>query len=202
MTYKQENGIGKRENDIGEVELIALLHKGNQKALQILFDKHHAALLYFAMQYLPNYQAAEDIIAESFFLIWQKRNDFKSSAGIRLFLYKSVKHTCLNVLKQSKRRNASHEDIKYLIDPDGAGAPEEIVIDKMIKAELLQKLWKDVEKLPPVRRRIFKLFFKEGLSAFQIAKMLKISTDTVRVQKARAIHKLREFFKKKPVQLF
>lgn len=183
-------------NNIGEVEIMALLHKNNEKALTMIFNIHHRALLSFSMKYVQNCQTAEDIVAESFFIIWEKRNDFQSLTAIRSFLYKAVKHACINHCKQVRRHTASHENILISLDLVSSG-DEGPAIDQIIRAELLQKLWEDAEKLPPVRRKIFKMFFKEELTVFEIAQKLQISTDTVRVQKARALNRLRVFVKQK-----
>ncbi|MDP4264539.1 MAG: RNA polymerase sigma-70 factor [Bacteroidota bacterium] len=181
------------ENSNGEHELLTLLHRNHEKALEIIFKRYHIPLFYFAMQYLRDMQAAEDIVAESFIKFWNRRNDFECLAAIKSFLYTVVKNACLNQLKQNKRRAACHKEIEYL-----SGSPDELFADqKMIKAELLHKLWQDIERLPPVRRRIFKLLYLEGLNSFEVARALQISVDTVRVQKARALHALRTIVKQR-----
>jgi len=181
------------ENNIGEDEVIALLHKDNEKGLSVIFNKYHPGLLYFASQFLPYSQAAEDIVAESFIKIWQRRDHFKSLPAIKSFLYVTVKNACLNQLKQTSRYAACHEEIKYLAEK----SEELFTTNKMIKAELLNKIWQDIELLPPVRRKIFKMIYMEGLNTFEIASALNISVDTVRVQKARALQALRNNFKPK-----
>jgi RNA polymerase sigma-19 factor, ECF subfamily len=174
-------------------EIITLLHKGNEKALAIIFKHYHAALFYFAMQFLKDSLAAEDIVAESFIKIWQKRNDFDSLAAIKSFLYTTVKNASIDEIRQFNRHNACHEEIKYI-----SKESEELFNDeKMIKAELLQKIRQDIEQLPPVRRKIFKMIYLEGLNTFEIARVLQISMDTVRVQKARALHTLRAIIKQR-----
>lgn len=185
--------IYKKENSIGEDVVIALMNKGNEKALEMIFKKYHLALFYFARQYLDNSQAAEDIVAETFITLWRKRNDFNCLPAIKSFLYTAVKNACLNQLKQERRHAASHKEIEYL-----SGRQEEYFADhRLIKAELLHKIWQDIEQLPPVRRRIFKMLYLEGLNSFEVARTLQISVDTVRVQKARALHTLRTLIKQR-----
>jgi RNA polymerase sigma-70 factor (family 1) len=185
--------IYKRENNIGEDEVIALLHKGNEKGISVIFKNYHAGLIYFANQYLQHSQAAEDVVAESFIKIWDRRADFECLPAIKSFLYTTVRNACLNQLKQSNRYATCHEEIKYLAEK----SEEMFAEQKLIKAELLQRLLDDIEKLPPVRRKIFKMMYLDGLSSFEIASELKISVDTVRVQKARALHAIRHNLKQK-----
>src|SRR5258706_10147287 len=140
--------INNPENSNGEHEILTLLHRNHEKALEMIFRKYHVALFYFDMQYLKNLQEVEDIVAESFFKFWEKRNDFDSLAAIKSFLYTVVKNACLNQLKQDKRHAACHLEIGYL-----SQKTEELLADqKMIKAKLLHRIWEDIEQLPPERR--------------------------------------------------
>lgn len=179
--------ISKRGNDIGEDEVMALLHKGNEKALALIFREHHVAVFYFALQYVKDRMVAEDIVAEGFIKLWQKRRDFDNMSFVRSFLFTVVKNGCLNHLKRKQRHATCHKEIKYLSPEYEELFPEQ----KMIKSELLQDIWRNIEQLPPVRRRIFKMIYFEGLETFEIARILQISADTVRVQKAKALHTLR-----------
>ena len=174
------------KNILHEKELITLLHSCDERALEIIFHHTHAGLLHFATQFVKDRQAAEDYVAASYIKIWTKRKDFVNLATIKSFLYTTVKNACLNHIKQSDRHSIFHQELLYLSDKSS-----DFLNDYGIKAELLQKLWEDVEQLPAVRKKIFKMYFGEGLSSFEIAKYLKISVNTVRVQKARALHTLR-----------
>jgi len=171
-------------------ELISLLHNGDEKALEAIFNQTHAGLLHFAQQFVKDRHAAEDYVAACFIKIWTKRKDFATLGAIKSFLYTAVKNACLNHIKQANRHSLCHKEIFYLSDKSS-----ELINEHAIKAELLQKLWEDVEQLPAVRRKIFKMYFADGLSSFEIAEMLQISVDTVRVQKARALHALRALIK-------
>lgn len=186
MIYKLEAGFTEPEMTGDEGDIITALQQGDEKALASVFNRYYTGLYYFGMRFLRDHQATEDIVAESFIKIWQKAGNFSSFAGIRSFLYITVKNACLDYLKKANRHTACHREIKYL-----AEKTEELFADQVIKAELLQKLWQDIEQLPPVRRQIFKMIYVQGLSAFETAARLQISVDTVRVQKARALNALR-----------
>ena len=165
-------------------ELIASLKKGAEKALEQIFNSTHAGLLHFAMYYVSDRAAAEDYVAESYFKLWSKRKNFAGMGEVKSFLYTVVKNACLNHIKQNQRHSERHKEILYL-------SKKSIEIDEnVIKAELLQLIWQEVERLPAVRKQIFKMYFAEGMTTFEIARVLEISVDTVRVQKARALHAL------------
>ena len=176
--------------NLNEKELITLLRNGDESALEKIFHHTHAGLLHFASQFVKDRQAAEDYVAGSYVRIWIKRKDFTTLRAIKAFLYTAVRNACLNHIKQSNRHSICHREILYLADKES-----DFLNDYGIKAELLQKLWEDVEQLPEARKKIFKMYFAEGLSSFEIAEHLQISVDTVRVQKARALHTLRSLIR-------
>ena len=172
--------------NIAANELIGLLHQGDEKALAAIFRHNHAGLLYFACKIVKDRTVAEDLVADSFLKLWQKKDDFDRMAAIKSFLYTVVRNACFNYLIKNNRYTACQKEIEYLSDKS-----EEFFNGQVLKAELLQKIWEDVEQLPPVRKKIFKMIYREGLSSFEVARQLQISVDTVRVQKARALHTLR-----------
>jgi len=175
-----------------EIEIIERLKKGDGRAMAPLFKLYNKSLYYFARQLVDNDGQAEDIVADAFVKLWNKNTDFDSLAAVRSFMYVTVRNSCCNYIKHVKRKTASHQEILQLSKEE-----EDYIESKMIKANLLEVILQEVETLPPIRRKIFKMIFLEDLSIFEIAAKLNITVDTVRVQKARALHTLRTVILKK-----
>ena len=173
-------------------DIISAFRQGDQEAINVVYHAHFRPLCYFARNLVNNKEEAEDIVVETFIKLLRKRNDFDSVIKIKGFLYAVTRNACLDFLKHSRRKTASHKEIIYLMEKD-----EDFVQSRMIKAELLNTILEEVENLPPVRRNIFKLIFVEELSTAEIAEKLDITIDTVRVQKARALHSIRANILKK-----
>ena len=178
-------------NDFSGDELITAFKNGDEQAINHIYKSHYRALCYFARGLINSKEEAEDIVVESFLKLIQKQNDFDTLNGITSFLYIITRHACYNFLKHVQRKTASHKEIIYLMEKD-----EDYIQSRIVKAELLKMILKEVENLPAIRRKIFKLIFVEGLSNIEIAGKLNISVDTVRVQKARALESLRSVFLK------
>jgi RNA polymerase sigma-70 factor (ECF subfamily) len=143
---------------------------------------------------VKNDEQAEDIVANAFIKLWRNRTGFENLDGIRAFMHVAIKNASLNYLRDMQRRSASHKEIYYLAEKG-----TNYIENRLIKMELLQMIFEEVETLPPIRRRIFKMIYLEDLTVFEIASQLNITTDTVRVQKARALHALRSTFLKKGI---
>ena len=179
-----------------EINIIKGLRKRHTHAMTYIFKRHYKPLCYFAWQLTGNMPEAEDIAGEAFIKLWRRHKDFSSFNNIRAFLYIATRNACFDYLKHVQRKNASHEELRYM-----ASYSEDYIQGRMIRAEVLQSILFEVETLPPVRKQIFKMLFLEDLSTHEIAHKLNITTDTVRVQKARALHLLRTRLLKKGVCL-
>ena len=175
-----------------ELNIIRGLKKRHSHAMNYLFKRHYKPLCYFAWQLTGNKAEAEDIAGEVFLKLWRKHNDFESLSNIKAFLYIATRNACFDYLKHIRRKAASHEELVYL-----AESSEEYIHTRMIKSEVLRNILFEVETLPPVRKQIFKLIYLENMTTAEIAARLNITTDTVRVQKARALNLLRSQLLKK-----
>src|SRR5215212_3645045 len=140
------------------------LKEGDDKALALVFKLFHKALCYFARQLVNDVQKAENIVADAFIKLWQKRGDFDTIGQARDFLYIATRHECYDYLKHSRRKIISHREIFHL-----AEKRENYIESKLVKAELLQIILLEVETLSPMRRKIFKMIYIDDLSIFEIA---------------------------------
>lgn len=169
-----------------ERDIIRRLRDDDGKAMVSIFKLYHKSFFYLAREIVKNNEQAEDIVAECFLRLWKKRNEFKSLDGIRAFMHVIIKNASIDYIRRIQKKSISHQQILQHAEYDVND-----IENKMIKAELLQLILQEVEALPPMRRKIFKLIFLEDMTVFEIARILNISVDTVRVQKAKALHGLR-----------
>ncbi len=167
-------------------ELMVAFKNGNQAAIDYIYTSNYRQLCYFARGFVNNKEEAEDIVVETFIKLLKKRNDFDTLTNIKGFLYTATRNACLDFLKHVKRKTESHKEIIYLMQKD-----EDFIQSRIIKAELLRLILDEVEHLPVIRKKIFKMIFIEEMSTAEIAEKLGITIDTVRVQKARAIASIR-----------
>jgi len=184
-------------NEFSNQDLIAAFKKGDQEAINSIYRNNFRQLCYFARGLINNKEEAEDIVVETFIKLLRKRNDFDTLTNIQGFLYTATRNACLDFLKHVQRKTASHKEIIYLMEKD-----EDFIQSKIVKAELLKLILDEVEHLPVIRKKIFKLIFVEELSTAEIAEKLNITVDTVRVQKARALHSIRTAVLKKGLLSF
>jgi RNA polymerase sigma-70 factor (family 1) len=171
-------------------DIIDRLKQGDPDAYASFFNTFYSPLCYFAAQLVRDRPAAEDIVKDTFIKLWQKHTDFESPQNVKAFLYITVRNASLNFLRHMAVRESTQKELLYL----GKDKEEAVVLNAMIKTEVLKEIYGEIEKFPEKRKHIFKLAYLEGMKNEEIAAKLDISVSTVKTQKARAIMALRVHF--------
>jgi RNA polymerase sigma-70 factor (family 1) len=165
-------------------------------AFREVYDIHYHQLLNYATRFISDSDQAEDVISESFVVVWQKRGEFESLKSITAFLYTITRNACLSQLKKDKRKAENLQRMSYLKSETNT---EDIT--NAIKADLIQYALIAAAQLPPETKKVFQLLYIEGYSAIQAAEKLGRSVHTVRAQKTVAVKKIRETLIKKGLLL-
>ena len=179
-------------------DIIIDFRKGDPQAFTSFFHIHYRPLCYFAAQLVGNQQDAEDIVKDTYVKLWQKHTDFETAQNIKAFLYISVRNACLNFLRHIQVKESSRKELIYLEENKG----EELVLNQMIRAELMQEIYTEIEKLPEKRRQVFKMSYLDGLKNDEIATQMNISIHTVKEHKGKALQFLRMRFSDRQIVLF
>jgi RNA polymerase sigma-70 factor (family 1) len=170
-------------NGLGDGFLFSFNHN-SEKAFGGVYERLYGSTFYFARRFVDP-DTACDITSDAFYKLWVQDKDFKSLQAIKVFLQVVVRNACINHLKHEKLV----EDVHSRMDFEEEATTEMMMDDA--ETLLLQKIYAQIEKLPAQAKRIFKMAYLEGLRERQIAKLLHLSENTVRNQKARALKLLR-----------
>jgi RNA polymerase sigma-70 factor (ECF subfamily) len=164
------------------------LRKGNPEAFTRLYEKYHTINVFFAWRFTGIKQDAEDIVAQSFTKLWQKRETMLSEGQIKAFLQVVTKNACLDYLRSRKTKTAKQEELYTVLLEN---KEEEGFAEHQYNALLFARIHQEIEKLPEQCRKIFKLAYLEEMKNREIAALLGISASTVKNQKLRAIQLLK-----------
>jgi len=173
---------------------IDAFRKGDQKALGHFVQLFSKPLVYFTTRMLQEKEEAEDIVSKCFLKLWQRHADFKNTNNIKAFLYISCRNSCLDYLASLKVRTSVQENYLYHLKSSGENVEYGIV-----EAEILNLMNQEIEALPEKMKIIFKLLYIEGKSTLDVATELKLSIQTVRNQKTKAIQMIKKSLVKKGI---
>lgn len=171
-----------------DLELFSRVKADDQKAFGELFFRYYPLLCAFVSRYLPDDAKTEELVQEVFVRIWEKRREISITASVKSYLFRAVKNEVINRLEHEKTEQKFLEKSRRaaLVAPDEQQLPE---------VDLLQKIEKAIEALPPKRQEIFRLSREAGLSYREIAAQLNLSVKTVEAQMGLALKQLRDSLK-------
>jgi RNA polymerase sigma-70 factor (ECF subfamily) len=178
-----------------DIALFAAFHRGEEAAVRQVYQLHFKPLCFFAQRITGSREEAQDLVADSFVKMLQKREEFQNLSNVKSFLYLITKNACINHIRATQRHDAAHKQIRFL-GSEGTES-ENVLRGEMLRLELLQAIHAEIENLPGRCKEIFKLLFIEGLGTEEIGERLGISAQTVRTQKARALQLIRSELLKK-----
>ncbi len=163
------------------------IKKGDIKAFDLLYHTYSQKLYGFAFSMLKNHEDAKEIVQETFFRIWEKRERIDPSGSVQAFLFSVSYHTTIDLLRQ-KLRNDQYRIYLQNQLPEQDNAEK----DPAYFQELIRILNETVSTLPEQRKNIYLLSREEGLSHKEIAEKLKISVKTVENQITLALKTIRK----------
>lgn len=147
----------------------------------------HESLTDFARSILKSEEDAEEVVSDFFIVIWQRRASLRSIENPRLYFFVSIKNAALNKLKSNKSLQLPHGADWQTSLKSVFFNPEEL----LLSAEIVEKVMKAVNELPPRCKIIFKLIKEEGLKYTEVARLLDISVKTVEAQMAIALRRIK-----------
>ena len=169
--------------------LIERLRKGDMHAFEQLFKEYYEMLCYFANRFIDNMPVAEEMVADVYTSVWEKRETLLISSSFRAYIYRAVRNRCLNHIKHQRIERAYMDYIRHhtLITDEG--------VDNAREEELAKEVEEAIESLPDRCRQIFKMSRYDELRYLDIARELQLSPKTVERQMMIALEKLRRHLK-------
>lgn len=173
--------------DISSIS-IDIIHRWNDESLNMLYRNFYKALVAFATQLVEDMTVAEDIVQDTFFNTWTKKNTYRSLGTLKAYLYNTVRNESINHLRhqQVAQNHISQLEQEYReMQTDENG---ELLRHK---EELYRQLFQAIDQMPPKQREVF-LQIMEGKKNHEIAEAMHISINTVKKIRQRGMDKLRD----------
>lgn len=175
---------------LNDNEIISKVLHGNQQAYAGLVHRYQNYVFTLAFRMLKNREDAEEVAQDVFVKAYRYLADFKGASKFTTWLYSIVNNTCISFLRKKKL------DIHSLENESVFNAANNL--DSGISADLVEKkskialVSKAVDMLNVDDATIITLFYKGEQTLEEIAKILQLETNTVKVRLHRARGKLKE----------
>jgi RNA polymerase sigma-70 factor (ECF subfamily) len=166
--------------------LLKQIKHSNEKAFKRLFYLYAGRFFIWAYKITRNSLVAEDIVQDFFVRYWEKRETLIFEPSFAAYAYRSIYNASLNYIRDNERFVYGYEITIDLVD--------ENVVDEDLQ-ELKRLLLKAIEELPDRCKKIFVMATLEKKKYTEVADLLGISVNTVKVQVSKAYRILKEKIK-------
>lgn len=173
-------------------QALEILKSGDRRGAERALETLQGVVYGFGMKVCGSHQDAEDTAQETLIRLARQLKEFPDARALAVWLYKVAKTQCLMSRRKSKFAPAQMLSLEDLMprEPDllRAGTkswqitPEEIVL----KQELRSRLGSAILALPKPYRLVLILRDMEQLDTREVAEVMGISEDTVKMRLHRA----------------
>jgi RNA polymerase sigma-70 factor, ECF subfamily len=169
---------------LSDEELLAQIGRGNEAALQELFERYQGRLYHFILRTVGEDMLAEDVFQETFIRIARKAGTYQPRAKAVTWIYRIAYHLCIDVIRRA-RRQPDFEEISEEL-PDSAEQPFELAVQRSRRAMLHEAL----DTLSPQHRAVILLAVIEERSQQEIAETIGVPVGTVKSRLHYALRRL------------
>src|SRR5271167_1483899 len=96
----------------GDSDLLAAVAAGSRPALERLYHGYHRRLARFLSRFTSRYENVEEIINDTFMVVWQSAKDFRNASQVSTWIFGIAYRTALKSLRQQK----NHSDARSIDD--------------------------------------------------------------------------------------
>ncbi|HNP19584.1 MAG TPA: RNA polymerase sigma-70 factor [Fulvivirga sp.] len=168
-------------------ELVRKLKSGDQDAFKSLYEEFGKKLYYFGRKYQLSEEDSSEIVQETFYKIWNKREELKPEFSFNSFVITIAKNLIFNKIRKNVYERS------YLSSLDHTDFVHNETDRQVIYSDLENIAMQAIEQLPPKRKHIFKLSRESGMSNQEIAESLSISKSTVENQMNKCLKFLKQY---------
>jgi RNA polymerase sigma-70 factor (ECF subfamily) len=163
--------------------LLVAVAAGDRRALEELYLGYHRRLARFLSRFTQRYENVEEIINDTFMVVWQSAKDFRYASQVSTWIIGIAYRTAL----KSVRRQKNHSAARSLDD-----CPEQ-TIDPTSDTEVQDWLKHGLNQLSVEQRLTLELAYQMGHSLEEIAAITDCPVGTVKARMFHAREKLRQY---------
>jgi RNA polymerase sigma-70 factor (ECF subfamily) len=172
-------GLRSRPRDLSRLadeDLLGMVEAGDERAFEVLYDRHARIAYSLAYRLLGDATAAEDLVQDAFLAVWRGSARYSSSrSSVRTWLLAILHNRGIDRLRNvaaTARRQEALEQIAVSVVPDIAEAAAGRAEAQAVRAALTT--------LPDEQLEVLKLAYYGGFTHQEISQMLEVPLGTVK----------------------
>jgi RNA polymerase sigma-70 factor (ECF subfamily) len=162
-----------------ERELLARIAARDSAAMKELYLLYHRRLARFLTRLISRGEVAEEIINDTFWVVWQRASDFRGASLVSTWILGIAYRRALKTLRRSRPIVSTEEE---------ASEPS---VEPWRHAELSEWLSIALARLPYEQRTVIELAYTVGHSCEEIALIMECPVNTVKTRMFHGRRKLK-----------
>ena len=169
---------------LSDEDLLRRVADRDQSAMAEIFDRYGRLVYSIALRVLKDTSAAEDVMQEIFFRLWQDPTRRGSDRGsLAAWLAVVARNRAVDGLRRRKPTDP--------VDEVPLAAKGDLA-EEVVQRGLMEKLQRQMEKLPAEQHRPIDMAFFEGLTHNEIAERTGLPLGTIKTRIRSGLLSLRE----------
>lgn len=152
-------------------------------ALELIYEEYSREIFLYLLSLCGNRATAEELMQETFVKAQLSLSDSHSNA--RAWLYTVARNLFLDMARRSRFEAPGHE----AEGRDTSAAPDEV----MLKKQENERLYRAISRLDPRKREVIMLRYFSELTFGEIASVMELTLENVRVLAHRAKKELKKY---------
>jgi RNA polymerase sigma factor (sigma-70 family) len=179
-------------DNVDDQHYIHLVREGDTNAFAVLVNRYKDMVFTLSLKMLKDREEAEEIAQDTFLKIYKSLSKFNGESKFSTWIYKVAFNTCLDRLKKNKR-------LQPVAGMDAFTGQEVIslmnVLDSIEERERKQMIQDCLHGLPGEDSFLLTLYYFEEQSVEEIAKIIGINPNNVKIRLYRSRKKLAALLK-------
>jgi len=179
---------------LGDNEIISRVLKGEQNAYAELVNRYQAYVFTLVLRMLKTREDAEEVAQDVFIKAYRSLADFRGESKFSTWLYTIANTSSITFLRKKRLdvHSLDNEKVFEVADSKDSGFRANLVEQKS-RVNMVNEA---IAMLSPDDAGIITLFYKAEQNLEEIARILRLETNTVKVRLHRARARLKEKMEK------
>ena len=179
---------------LGDNEIISRVLKGEQNAYAELVNRYQAYVFTLVLRMIKSREDAEEVAQDVFIKAYRSLADFRGESKFSTWLYTIANTTSITFLRKKKldMHSLDNEKVFEVADSKDSGFRANLVEQKS-RVNMVNQA---IALLNPDDAEIITLFYKAEQNLEEIARILRLETNTAKVRLHRARTRLKDKMEK------
>ena len=156
--------------------LLGAIAAGDQRAMQVLYARHHVRVYRFVLRLTQDRSLAEDVVSEVFLDVWRRAGGFKGKSQVSTWMLAIARYKALSALRAHSDAQLDEHAAVSVIDPaDDA----ETTMSKRDRSAIVQQC---LSQLSALHREVLDLVYYHERSVDEVAEIVGAPVNTVKTR--------------------